>query len=86
MRGSKPGPKRLKGLLPPEIVVEHKTGTGSSAGDYCAATNDIGIVNLPQKKGALAICVYLKAATASLAARERTIAMVARAAYDHWTQ
>jgi beta-lactamase class A len=41
------GPKRIKGLLPDGTVVAHKTGTSSTVNGVTAATNDVGLVTLP---------------------------------------
>ncbi|MEP0891340.1 class A beta-lactamase-related serine hydrolase [Leptolyngbya sp. PL-A3] len=41
------GPRRIKGLLPDGTVVAHKTGTSSTVDGVTAATNDVGIVTLP---------------------------------------
>jgi beta-lactamase class A len=77
------GPNRLKGLLPPEAEVAHKTGTSGTAGGLTAATNDVGIITLPDGRHA-AIAVFVSDSPASLAVRERVIARIARAAWDHW--
>jgi beta-lactamase class A len=81
---STPGPSRIKGLLPPGTAVAHKTGTGSTRGGKTAATNDIGIVTLPDGRH-LAIAVFVKDSTAGLVPREAAIANAAKAAWDHWT-
>jgi beta-lactamase class A len=73
------GGARLKGLLPPEIPVRHKTG---SLG--IGVTNDVGIIELPGGAGHLVVAVFVKEATRDVAAQERTIAEVARAAYDYF--
>jgi beta-lactamase class A len=41
------GSKRIKGLLPDRTVVAHKTGTSSTVNGVTAATNDVGLVTLP---------------------------------------
>jgi beta-lactamase class A len=73
----------LKGLLPPGTVVAHKTGTDGTFGGLTRATNDIGIITLPDGRH-LAIAVFVRDSTADEATRERTIAAAARAAYDRW--
>jgi beta-lactamase class A len=81
---STPGPGRLKGLLPQGTPVAHKTGTcGDAPGLNC--TNDVGIIELPGNRRAV-VAAYLKNATKSDAARERTLAEAARAVYDAWAQ
>lgn len=79
------GPKRLKGLLPKGTVVVHKTGTsGTNMSGISAATNDIGIVTLPNGRH-LAIAVFVSDSTADVETREGVIARVARAAWDSWS-
>src|SRR4028118_1110115 len=41
------GPKRIKGLLPEGTVVVYKTGTSSTVNGVTVATNDVGLVTLP---------------------------------------
>jgi beta-lactamase class A len=74
------GAARLKGLLPPEVPVRHKTG---SLG--IGVTNDVGIIDLPDGAGRLVVAVFVKEATRDVAAQERTIAQIARATYDYFT-
>ncbi|MEP6962064.1 MAG: serine hydrolase, partial [Acidobacteriota bacterium] len=40
-------PTRLKGLLPPGTVVAHKTGSTGTVNGFTAATNDSGVIFLP---------------------------------------
>jgi len=80
---STPGPRRLKGLLPPGTPVAHKTGTDATRDGVTRATNDIGLMTLPDGRQ-LAIAVFIKDSTADEAVREGTIAKIARAAWDRW--
>jgi len=75
------GGLRLKGLLPEGTVVAHKTGTSKTVLGRTAATNDVGIVTLPDGRH-LALAVFVADSTAEEAVRERVIAQVARAAWD----
>jgi beta-lactamase class A len=77
--------KRLKGLLPKTVVVAHKTGTGGSNDGVAPATNDIGLITLPDGRH-LAIAVFVSDARADLATREGTIARIAKAIWDQFTQ
>jgi beta-lactamase class A len=70
------GAKRLKGLLPKEVVVAHKTGS-----DFLA-TNDAGIITLPKNKGHIAIAVFVKNSDKPMAEQEKAIAEVARSVYS----
>jgi beta-lactamase class A len=74
------GAARLKGFLPPQVAVRHKTG---SLG--IGVANDVGIIDLPDGAGHLVVAVFVKEATRDVAAQERTIAQIARAAYDYFT-
>jgi beta-lactamase class A len=80
---SAPGANRLKGLLPAGTVVAHKTGTSGTRNGITAATNDIGIITLPNGKH-LALAVFVSDSPADEATREGVIAKVARAAWDRW--
>jgi beta-lactamase class A len=79
------GPDRIRGALPGSAVVAHKTGSGPTALGYTAASNDIGLVTLPSGRQ-IAVAVFVSASAADDAARDRTIADIARAAYDHWSR
>jgi len=81
MTESRPGPNRLKGLLPIGTVVAHKTGTSGKENGITAATNDIGIVTLPNGKH-LAIAVFVSDSPADEATREGVIAKIAKAVFD----
>ena len=78
------GPRRLRGLLPSGTMVAHKTGTDGTKNGLTRATNDIGIVTLPDGRH-VAIAVFVKDSTATAEVREGSIAKIARAAWDHWT-
>lgn len=71
------GDARLKGLLPPDTVVAHKTGTVKSV------ANDVGLVTLPDG-GQFAIAVYVKGDTKGTETQDRVIAEIARTAYDYY--
>ena len=75
------GPRRLKGLLPTGTVVAHKTGTSGTENGITAATNDIGIITLPNGQH-LAIAVFVADSPANELTREGVIAKVARALWD----
>ena len=81
MTASTTGPKRLKGLLPPGTLVAHKTGTSGMEKGITAATNDIGIITLPNGKH-LAIAVFVADSPADEATRDSVIAKIAKAAFQ----
>ncbi|MCU0633781.1 MAG: class A beta-lactamase, partial [Gemmatimonadaceae bacterium] len=77
MRRCRTGDARLKGLLPPDTEVRHKTGTlGIGVAD------DVGIITLPDNAGHLAISVFVKESPKPTAEQEKAIAHTARALYD----
>lgn len=78
---SRPGAQRLKGLLPAGTVVAHKTGTSGTEKGITAATNDIGIITLPNGKH-LAIAVFVSDSPGDEATREGVIAKIAKAAFE----
>ncbi len=75
------GPNRLKGALPAGTPVAHKTGTAETRDGKTDATNDVGLITLPNGHR-VAIAVFVHASPADEATRERTIAQLARLAYD----
>jgi beta-lactamase class A len=81
MTESTPGAKRLKGLLPSGTVVAHKTGTSGTEKGMTAATNDIGIITLPDGRH-VAIAVFVSDSPADEATRESVIAKIAKAVWD----
>lgn len=85
MADSVPGANRLKKLLPTDTTVAHKTGTGGTRNGIAGATNDIGIIKLPNGYH-LAIAVFVSDSPASEATREAVIAKVAKAVYDKWNK
>jgi len=81
MTESIPGTKRLKGELPAGTLVAHKTGTGGMRDGITSATNDIGIITLPNGMH-LAVAVFVSDSSADEATRESVIARLAKAAWD----
>jgi hypothetical protein len=80
------GSRRLKALLPAGATVAHKTGSsGTTAAGVTAATNDIGLVTMPDGR-VIAIAVYVCDSPAEQSVRERVIAEVARAVCDALTE
>ncbi len=69
------GPNRIPALLPKGTPVARKTGT------FAGTANDVGVIRLP-KGGEVIVAFYTKASQRELPARERTVAEMAKAAYD----
>ena len=83
------GPNRIKALLPfldlyKMKIVAHKTGTGGTKDGITSATNDIGIIYLPNGKH-LAVAVFVSDSPADEKTREAVIARTAKAAWDRWS-
>jgi beta-lactamase class A len=72
------GEHRLRGNLPAGTKVADKTGTG----DGGVATNDVGLITLPNGRGHLAMAVFISGSKLPAEAQEKLIADLARAAYD----
>ena len=86
MSRTRSGKDRIPGDLPPGTPVAHRTGSGGDLGNRNVCTNDVGIVTLPGNRGHLAIAVLIRGSDRDLPVREKAIARIARAAYDHWTR
>jgi len=82
---SVPGAKRLKALLPAGTIVAHKTGTGGTQNGITGATNDIGIITMPNGKN-IAIAVFVSDSPADEKTREAVIAKIAKACWDRWAK
>lgn len=75
------GPRRLKGRLPTDTVVAHKTGTTA------VVINDAGIITLPADSripGRIVLAVYV-ADSGRPGAMERLIAQLGASAYEFFT-
>lgn len=77
--------RRIKRLLPKETKLAHKTGTSSTYNGLTRATNDVGIITLPDGSH-LAISIFISDSYDSQKKREMTIAQAAKSAYDYWTR
>jgi beta-lactamase class A len=83
MTETETAPHRLKGVLPAGTVVAHKTSSSLTSSGFTAATNDIGIITLPDGRH-IAIAVFVSDSNAAAPTREAAIAQIANAAWDHW--
>lgn len=94
MEQCRTGRSRIRGLLPANVKVAHKTGTWAIGEQnylrYPASkklyrfASDVGIITLPNNKGHVAIAVYVKSQAASDYPRTRAIALSSRAIYDYF--
>jgi beta-lactamase class A len=78
------GPNKIKGLLPYWAMVGHKTGaSGTNKEGITAASNDVGIVILPNEKH-FSIAVFVSNTTENTEGCDRIIAEIAKAAWDYF--
>jgi beta-lactamase class A len=78
--------KRMKGKLPQDAVVAHKTGTsGKNKSGMFAAVNDIGIVTLPGGKH-VAIAVFVSDSKETFETNELIIADISKMIWDNYTR
>jgi beta-lactamase class A len=85
MQETSTGSHRIKGDLPAGTVVMHKTGSSGTKNGVTFATNDIGLITLPDGRR-LAIAVFVSDSPADEATRDAVIARIAKAAYDQAIQ
>ncbi len=81
MVGSTTGPDRIKGLLPLGTVVAHKTGASGTVNGLTRATNDVGLITLPDGRH-LAVAVFVSDTRVNDTVQASVIAKIARAAWD----
>jgi beta-lactamase class A len=86
MTESENSPNRIKGLLPATAVVAHKTGTSNTNDQgLTAATNDIGIVGLPDGRHFAAV-VFVSDYRGGVAKGEQLIARLSKLAWDYFSK
>jgi beta-lactamase class A len=73
------GKARLKGMLPKDTIVAHKTGTLGGVAD------DVGVITLPGDAGHVAISVFTKGSSRPEDVSEKAVAEIARTVYDYFT-
>lgn len=84
LKGTKTGKKSIRGLLPEETVVAHKTGhSGKNDEGLTGALNDIGIVFLPNNSY-FYLSVLVSDSMESDETNKRIIAEIAKLTWDHF--
>ena len=84
MKETQTGIRRLKGQLPENIIVAHKTGSsGVNKDGLTAAVNDIGIVFLPNGQSFF-ISVFVTNSKENADINEKIIADIAKATWDYF--
>lgn len=82
MADTSTGPKRIKGQLPKETEVLHRTGTGGqNEQGIMGAVNDVGIIQLPNGKY-FAIVIFLGRVKGDISALEKKMAEISLSAYQ----
>jgi|SRR6185312_12491407 len=77
-------PKRIRGLLPKDAVVAHKSGSSGTYTDgVTPATNDVGIITLPNGKHVILAAFVSDSHAANDSIRETVIAKTARLLWDN---
>ncbi|MGC2268017.1 MAG: class A beta-lactamase [Candidatus Acidiferrales bacterium] len=85
MQDASTGLHRIRRDLPAGTIVMHKTGSSGTKRGVTFATNDIGLITLPDGRR-LAIAIFVTDSTADEATRDGVIAHIAKAAYDQALQ
>lgn len=75
------GTDRIRGMLPPGTVVMHKTGSSDTLDGVTAATNDIGLIQLPDGRR-VALAVFVTDSRADEETRDAVIARIAKEVYE----
>lgn len=75
------GEHRIRGSLPNDVEVAHKTGTSGEDHGITHATNDVGLIMMPGGK-TLAVAVLIEDSPESEDVREGVIAEIARAIWS----
>jgi beta-lactamase class A len=81
MEGPVSTPHRIRGLLPTGTIVAHKSGTSGEEKGLSAATNDVGLITLPDGRR-LAVAIFLTDCRADAATLDSVIAQIAKAIYE----
>lgn len=84
LKGTQTGRKRLKGQLPEDAIVAHKTGSsGTNKDGLTAAVNDIGVIFLPDGNHFF-ISVFVSNSKEDAETNEKIIADIAKATLNHF--
>ncbi|MDM1050546.1 MULTISPECIES: class A beta-lactamase, subclass A2 [Bacteroidota] len=84
MKGTKTGKARLKGQLPKNAIVAHKTGTsGANKAGLTEAVNDIGVVFLPNGQHYF-ISVFVTKSTENNETNEKIISDISKVTWDYF--
>ncbi|MGL4364726.1 MAG: class A beta-lactamase [Bacteroidales bacterium] len=86
LKETRTGEHQIRGQLPPESIVAHKTGSSgrNPITGITAALNNIGIVFLPQGDYFI-ISVFITASKEDFGSNEKIISDLSKAVYDFYT-
>ena len=85
MGAAKTGERRILGGLPSGTPYAHKTGTGGRENGITSATNDVGLITLPNGQH-VAIAVYIRDSKSPTAIRLQTMRDIAAAVWRKWVE
>jgi beta-lactamase class A len=80
---TKTGPMRLRGGLPADWTIAHKTGTGQVMGLLATATNDVGFLTAPDGH-TYAVAVFIASTNKPVPERLAFLQSIAAAVVDDW--
>lgn len=81
------GSGRLRKYLPEEALLVNKTGTsGFNEKGVAGATNDAGIIVMPNDGPLIVVAVFVKDSTEPNEVNEEIIAQIAREVYNHYAE
>ena len=84
MKGTKTGRNSIKGELPSNTIVAHKTGhSGTNEDGVTAAVNDIGIVSVPNGEY-FYLSVFVSNSSEDEETNQKIIADIAKATWDYF--
>jgi beta-lactamase class A len=83
MTETETGDLRIKRGLPEGASLAHKTGTGGTEKGITGATNDIGIITLPDGRHII-LAIYVSDSPENGSVRQKVIADIARAVVEKW--
>lgn len=81
------GSGRLRKYLPEEALLVNKTGTsGYNKEGVAGATNDVGVIVMPNDGPLVVVAVFVKDSTEPNEVNEEIIAQIAREVYNHYAE
>lgn len=85
MAAARTGPRRLKGGLPADWSIAHKTGTGQDFQGASLGINDVGLLTAPDGR-TYAVAVMMRRTRHGVPARLAFMQSVSRAVVEQWTR